>query len=754
MDVISICVSFVVAILAIAYPILFQVVSGLDEKYSSILINELFNQERSNKYFLILLITSLIAILLWMLKLPPLIDLNEFNFIIDNSATYFLVSNTTALIVFFFLFVRKILIYYTPNKFVNYLIDRHKKDERASDYKYFKAISDLLYFSIKKQNVTISKTISDFMYWAFQDHRDINPEEPVEYPTAYYEVVNKSIEELAQLKNKKLAFLEYRTVGGIWLLGETPGSKISETTYNWLWNNLYLAIEYERDDMIVYYWENAHQFVSFNLAVIDPKYSPDDLMTIINEKFIEERNKERKRFLEFHYALGGLLLYKQRYECIARIFKYTTSIPPRFELLPHSMNEIFDFFMHFRDPYDITFYSISNKYRFPDAEGLLASGMIKKWICEYSAVLYLRQYSIVPHLTLIQPLELPSLPPKQNEKKKWINNLDFFKKLIRNVLDNQILLSKVDLIFLTDEWCASNNKPKPLELIDKLKSKLEESIEDTLVEQKISAEKVQRFYDSSKAILTKTIKNYQKIYNSKPLEDEYNSWFIQGERVIVEKSDFAEDQGYSSIDYDTFFAKRISNKYEQRVAETFYLNNSDSYLLKHEDIFNAIDKLKITNKPDEFIIIGFGQNISYFKDTLKIRGLTEDKYKYIDLINIQLYDRRQFGQSFFIIKKVDLPFFEFKSIDDEQIKKYSLSKIDKEFKIYSSVIDLNHNEALRIELRPIEPDGDLRKSVLVNIALRVEIQWKKSIKNILIQTYSSYREKGLPNNLNDIKEFR
>ena len=78
---------------------------------------------------------------------------------------------------------------------------------------------------------------------------------------------------------------------------------------------------------------------------------------------------------------------------------------------------------------------------------------------------------------------------------------------------------------------------------------------------------------------------------------------------------------------------------------------------------------------------------------------------------------------------------------------------DKEFKIYTSVINLNHDEALRKELEPIEPNSDLRKSVLVNISLRVEIQWKKNIENILIQTYSSYREKGLPNNLNDIKEF-
>ena len=44
---------------------------------------------------------------------------------------------------------------------------------------------------------------------------------------------------------------------------------------------------------------------------------------------------------------------------------------------------------------------------------------------------------------------------------------------------------------------------------------------------------------------------------------------------------------------------------------------------------------------------------------------------------------------------------------------------------------------------------------MLHIALLTEIQWgRKILINVLIQTYSPYREEGLPNNLNDIKEFR
>ena len=84
MDVISICVLFIVAILGIAYPILFQVVAGLDEKYSSILILNLFNGEKVKKYFNIFLFTSLISIIIWIFRQPPRIEIEGLKFEIGD----------------------------------------------------------------------------------------------------------------------------------------------------------------------------------------------------------------------------------------------------------------------------------------------------------------------------------------------------------------------------------------------------------------------------------------------------------------------------------------------------------------------------------------------------------------------------------------------------------------------------------------------------------------------------------------------
>lgn len=125
MDNISICVSFIAAILGIAYPILFEVVSRLDEKYSSQAIIDLFRRERENRIFIITLKISLGAILLWILKLRPLIKIKGLDYLIGNSAQLLLILSTIVLIVSFFYFVRKVLIYYTPTRFLPYLIQRH-----------------------------------------------------------------------------------------------------------------------------------------------------------------------------------------------------------------------------------------------------------------------------------------------------------------------------------------------------------------------------------------------------------------------------------------------------------------------------------------------------------------------------------------------------------------------------------------------------------------------------------------------------
>jgi len=119
----------IIGLLGVAYPILLQVVARLDEKYESEQIVKLFKQEWEGNFFQYSLYSSLIFVFLWSLKLPPLIQLNGiFKFLIENSADILIGLNTILLVIFFFLYVRKVLMYYTQTNLIAYLIKKHNEE--------------------------------------------------------------------------------------------------------------------------------------------------------------------------------------------------------------------------------------------------------------------------------------------------------------------------------------------------------------------------------------------------------------------------------------------------------------------------------------------------------------------------------------------------------------------------------------------------------------------------------------------------
>lgn len=501
----------------------------------------------------------------------------------------------------------------------------------------------------------------------------------------------------------------------------------------------------------MYYWQNAHRFFEFNLEPIMEEYS-EDSGEIVNSEAISKRNEERKPFLEFHYALGGLLTYQERYNCLARIFRYTTTIPPEYVLLPETMDEIIEMYINFRDPYRIDHPLFSFRYNFPELEGLDDFGIRKKWICIYIAILFLRQYTITPHLITMSPMKMPAIPKTQRDKKNWIDNIEYFKKLVKDVLENTELIRKIGLAFITKKWCKENKMPHPEKFLEDLKITATNEYEKTKIEQNISQNKRNKYNKSTNDILTKTIILYDKITNQKNIETEFDNWFISGERTVIDKSAFSDDQEASHANFDSFFAEGASKKYKMAISDTFFFKISKSYLLKDEEAFSAIDRLHING--EDYLIVGFRQRLPYYIKNLGVKGLTEERYKDVDIINYPVYNYQLMGPSFFVLKKSDLPKILHKKIEDTEIEKYSLKLINENVNLYTSIIDLNKSPKLQEEIAPSAPDRDLRKSVLLNIAFKTEIRWKKKVEVIQIKSFSHYKERGLTHKLKDVKAIK
>ncbi len=629
------------------------------------------------------------------------------------------------------------------NSFTDYLKEKFFKKEDTDEY--FRALTDTLCYAIKNQNDRIAYTIYEHFYTKFSNYRREHSDDPKAYPEVYYNSVLRTVEELATVRNKRFRFLSNASVGGIWLIGETGEYPVKEETYSWLWKIIITAIDYERDDMVMDYWANASQYAMLNLGEITPDYDFSDFENgPNNDEEIEKRSEERERFFEFAHALGGLTLYRQRYNLLKKMFEYTNSMPPKYELLPDSMDGVFSMYFKFRDPHYQNIHVIQ-RYYFPDTRGISGEGLVKHWMCKYAALLFLRQYTLRRYLSTQKPLKLPDIPKSQSEKKKWIRNLDHFKRLIEEVREDKELIEAVGFGFLNDEWVKESDNLSPKDFFEELEAELASAYEYEDIQQELLPTKVKQFENSTDRILSKTIEDYRRVANSSKIEKEYSSVSVGDIKQIVPKSPFVANQATSNLNFDTFLAEAQSRKIKKVVSETFRINRTQSFLFKNKYIFDAIEKF--IGDEDEAIIVNFGVYLPFLINQLKIEGLSEEKFKETDIVNFQSYNRDQ-GRSLYVLKKSDFPSF-IPSEPSKKIKeRFNLKSVNDGYKIFASVIDLNKDDELRDELEG--PEEELKRSVYLYISSRLEIRWQKKVKIFEIKQHTEFQEKGIPNSLDDI----
>ncbi len=193
-------------------------------------------------------------------------------------------------------------------------------------------------------------------------------------------------------------------------------------------------------------------------------------------------------------------------------------------------------------------------------------------------------------------------------------------------------------------------------------------------------------------------------------------------------------------------AEVVSQKIENRIALTFLNKTSKKYLLESEDIFSAIDRLKID---EEYVIVCFGVYLEYFINQIKVKGLSSDKYKGIEIISFN--GNEYIDSSFFILKRDDLPSIATKDIDSLIKEKFAPNKISDELKLYASVIDLNKTTREILEQnRQGKTDDELKKLVLLNIFILLEVKWQREVEMIHIMQYSAYEQKGVCGSVKDV----
>lgn len=739
----------VIAILAFALPLLLQTAARVDDKYDSTLLIKVFRRDWICKWFLISLLASLVSCLFWILQLPRYVDWGEFiNVLIDNSSLILLVLSTIALVVFSVLTVWLTYVYYLPEKLLARLEKQYRTAKNEQDKQtFFYAISSILFYSIKKEGEPLARELQEFYAREFINYRSNKSNTSIEYPDYFYDVMFDANECLCQRERKSISW--YNGSFYDYFIDELQRTSISEKTYTFIWKCIRQSLFYGKEEFVFFYWRKAHQYFSLWLNSIYPEYGED--FKIINQQAIDKRVAERSRFLEFHYALGGLLMKEKKYNLLQQLMTWTNQTPPKYVLLPETMSEVITTFMSISSPdKDLLPMYFEQRYPFPDAHGVYAEDIIKMWIKRYLAILFLRQYKLNKYYIYSNPLEMPKPPLKLAEKRRWNDELDILRRYVEEYLNvNKEPLESIGLDdLISEEWYRQNNKTAPIDLISGFKHEIEEDTERTKQNQTIDPEKKKALFECIKETMLKAYDETSAFLQRDNPSVKTKLNFI-GKHGILDKAAFASDSEVSYINEDTIIPDTLAQEFKVNMMNIFMLMNRTQYSIKEIKLFEAVKRLSLTE--GEFVILNIGLNLEYYRDYIKVIGLHQDagKWFYNKIEIIEAPFNPNLSHSIIIIRKKDLPFVSYQELDKTIIDKYSLEEIDNDRKIYASIIDLN-TSSLADEIQKETNIDEVKEKVLVCVDINVEIGCNETARCLHLKVFSQFDDKGTPNTIDQI----
>ena len=741
------CIPTIIGIFTFATPLILQTISRIDDKYESTLLAKLFVKDWVCRTFIGIGIGSFVSLLLWMLNLPRVVDWGVLNVWIDNSASLILLISVIALIVAACGILYLTYTYYIPKKLVARL--QKQCNTHLNERIYFDGVSKVLNYSISKADEELARQTYSAIIDVLIKTRTNKSGQEIIYPDEFYDAVFEANERLLKRERKTLSYLNEGSMLSIFI-DEVQQTIISDKTYQYMWLGLRQAVLYNNSEAIKAYWEKAHQYANFALDRIHPEYDKD--FNIVNKEALDQQKTIKEKFVEFHYALGGLLLYHKMYDTLEYIMSWTNQQPPKYILVPSTMSEVINMYMQiaFKDGIRGFMYYESH-YPFIGVRGVNASDIIRFWIKKYMAVLFLRQYTLHSHYIYEDTLQLPRVPESMSEKHAWNNELDVLKDLLQKLCEDKGTLNVLGFQHMSDkQWFVEKDKPTPSELIESFKAQIEYDMEQTRKEQSISKTKLEEFYTATLSILCPVFTQYESFFGNSSITENYNKIHIIGSHQIMDNQAFVDDQEICHANADSIVAEHASFEFRQLALNIFMYMQSRRYILKEQDIWTTINNLSYDN--NDFVIFSIGNNLNYLnlKESKLQNTNGEWSYNGISIVDVHHGINDLVSQSLWIIRRSDLPYLVFNKISNEEaIHKYQLCEIDEKYHIFASIVDVYATPTIKKELED-RKILDAETKAVVCVDFNAEVRCKKTAKAIQLKIYSQFGNKEQANSVEDV----
>lgn len=711
---IQVILAFIPLILSIAYPIMIQTISSLNDRYKSTQIINAFESSFRSRFFkwnliiavfltiigllfsVEILLLALLAVNVLLVTFLRYIDL-MFRFLSahkqflwhikslrrtlrqeneqqsiekfllgedDKSKALFknILSNIQEQIKRFFIPFKNLISASQPKQNRKKTIAR-----RNAMIKHWHPIIDLFRYTIREDDRELEYDIKAkyiypvIRYIKYVEHKDqLIVEFPPEVYNSVYEIVLTYIRSAEKDHYQNIAVF----VGSIFH-SENYGKEAQFLHLNSLiatWRNLILIIENKRWDVLKSYWLDSHQYCRYNFNYrIGRHYPEDSLMDQANADDLIRRHQDL--FLQVHLTIGAYLLYKKEHSVIIKLWYLTQSEPPSYYLYPTSVVDIIRYFGRYfndRDGEEVIWLS----FKYLDFDEMSPNRGVKEYVCDYLAMVFLRLYKL-PRSFGSHPLSSNYVVPKaQSEKMSLKGNLVNFKRCLEKNIADTDLMESFSFDAIDAEYCKTHNFEMPCDYIEAYIAKIDQRYD----------------VDLSKAVLDKdilgeidhnTVKSIREAHRDisriKRTDDiltkdrdsvSYRMETIRGTRMIVDKEALVKDSGKLILNTTNLWAQATSRTYYEHFATKVFLQDTLSrFKVPHGHMFTAIDRLN--PKPSSYTIITFVVNVQYLKDSqnLPIKpGINKEDYRYNDIpIFCFDYGARNVYNTLYLIRNDQLP---------------------------------------------------------------------------------------------------
>lgn len=651
------------AIIGMAYPSIQSTIQELDEKYKSEGMVARFLKERQYTLFQVSLF---LAVVFAILSPFVMMSFNRPSFLtlwmyLHSAVTLFLIICTIRL-------YQLMLIYKIPSDLLSYLgggperggdsgnatpiaeIARYAADHNYTEL-YLKCTSHL-YHSIQDQLVMDKLQFAPNMFFGTQ---------PQESPLT--KDMKDALTICTDINNNKEFKPLFQHDASLVVVLLTTGTTIRQGTYDVVWHIVSEAVCSGNKAWFKNYWTYASQHIS---SFDNRKY-----MLPFQSKEREAIDEEKRKYLEFHTAMGAMLIHYERYEWIKEILFYSMALPYKYPLCINTFGHfliVWDDFQKYGDP--VRFTMIQGFYPLYDLdEGVNQDNAILFVIEQYLALNFIRLWQLDYNVSYSNPLEKISPYKNIDKNSYWKKRLERLKYVVEYVYRESL------------NNCLGANTISVEEAVAYIDSNIQLLDDDTnaiYANPTIDEEKRTALITSIKKVWTETqlpfVTRPSSVFPARysiVCEIPFNlqpSWILTGHEGCVD-SNFGDVlmQGVN------FLLRKVENRAFTSIKPIH------TYNIDYNNIGEALRKLRLSK---DFVILCNDFYASKYFNIIKCGEYSEadDGCKYFDNAEFIEFNIPATTSFLLILRKEELPYL---TTDIKDIDGYTL--IDEDTPVYTNI---------------------------------------------------------------------